>query len=331
MRGIIRTASPAAVVLLAALIALAGCGNKGAPVGQLTPDNPQAAKGPGAGAGGAQQAAAPGQEVVVDVYIPCAFGPASTKIAKLFEAANPGVRLNRTVENVSVLAPKIAAGAKPDVFMCNGDIEITALEQKGCVEEKRDVCFTSLVLVVAKANPAAVKDVKDLARPAVKSIAVATADTSVGYYAEKILKDAGIWGKVQGKLVRPRFPVELMKLAAQGKVQASMAYATCFRSKEGEHQAQAAKLKLITDYQEATCLTIACQSIVVKGCKSPEIARKFLEFLTTPDVQKILADSGFMTLAETKCYDVPGEGTGGAGTKGGAPAAPAAPAPRTGG
>lgn len=282
----------------------AGCGKKpgagpvGAAPGAVSAQPPQSA--PGA-------PAAPGQEVVLEVYVPCAFGTVSGKLAKLFEAANPGVRVNRVVENVSVLAPKIAAGAKPDLFLCNGDREVLMLESKGLVSEKRDFCFTSLVLIAPKANPAGVKSVADLAKPAVKSIAVGAPETSVGYYAQEILKQAGVWNKIQKKLVRPRFPIELLKLASQGRVQAAIAYATCFKSEDGGHKQQASKLSLVADFQEAYCQTIPCQAVVVAGCKHPDLARKFAEFLTTPECQTILAEAGFMTLSETKCHEAPGE------------------------
>ena len=306
------------LVLFSALVG-AGCGKKagagpvGASPGTVSARPPQA--------GGAGPVA-PGQEVVLEVYVPCAFGPASSKIAKLFEAANPGVRINRVVENVSVLAPKIAAGAKPDLFLCNGDHEVQMLESKGLVAEKRDFCFTSLVLITPKANPAGIKSVQDLVKPAVKTIAVGAPETSVGYYAQEILKQAGVWDKVQKKLVRPRFPIELMKLASEGKVQASIAYGTCFISEEGEHKQQAAKLKLVADFKTGYCQTIPCQAVVIAGCKHPELASKLAEFLTSPECQAIFASSGFMTLSETKCYEVPGEKPAAGPAQGGSSSAP---------
>lgn len=305
----------AVVAVVGGMLGTSGCAKRLPPAGG-GPSAPGgvAARPPVTGPGAATK---PGQEIVLEVFVPCAFGPASSKIAKLFEAANPGVRINRVVENVSVLAPKIAAGAKPDLFLCNGDREVAALEQKGLVAEKRDFCFTSLVLIVPKANPAGVTSIQDLAKPSVKTIAIGSSETSVGHYAEQVLRQAGIWEKVQKKLVRPRFPIELMKLASEGKVQASIAYGTCFKSEEGEHKKQAAKLKLVADFKEDYCQTIACQAVVVKGCKHPDLASKLAEFLTTPECQAIFAQAGFMTLSETKCYEVPGEKTGhapGAGT-----------------
>lgn len=242
------------------------------------------------------------QPVKLLVYSPCAFAKASAKISKLFEDANPGVKVTVVVENVGSLVPRIERGAKPDVFMCIGDHEVKELEKKGLVDYARDFCFTSLVLVVPKANPARVRTLKDLARPEVKTIAIANDDRSAGYYARRLLEENGLWDKVKAKLVRPRFPVELLKLPAKGKVQASIAYAACFRSKEPEKKDLAANIKLIMDFQPEYCQTIACRAAVIKGADHPELGRKFIDFLTDDECQKILADGGFMTLSEPKCY-----------------------------
>lgn len=289
------------VVAAAAIVVLWGCSKQpsGAEVSSTTPPPEGEQSGPGT--------APAGQEIVLDVYVPCAFADAATEIAVLFEKANPGVRVNRTVENVSTLKPRIANGAKPDVFMCIGDREVIDLEAKGLVDSKRDFCFTSIVLVVPQANPAKIQTIKDLAKPEVKTIALAADDVSAGYYARKVLEENGLWDKVQKKLVRPKFPVELLKLASQGKVQASLAYAACFRAEGGDQKQTAAKIKLITDFLDKYCQSVACSAAVIKGCSNPEQAKAFLDFLTRPECQEIFAKSGFMKLDDPKCFTPAGK------------------------
>lgn len=277
-----------AVVALSALLC-AGCAKQEAP--EVLPE----------------VAPPPQAEVVLDVFVPCAFADATSKIAEMFQAEHPNIRVNRTVENVSVLAPKIEAGAKPDVFLCIGDREVIALDEKGLVDSQRNFCFTSLVLVVPQANPGKVQTLKDLAKADVKTIAVAGDEVSAGYYARQVLEQEGLWDKLEKKLVRPKFPVELLKLAGEGKVQASLAYAACFRAEGGEKKQMAAKIKLISDFLEAHCQTIACPGAVIKGAKHPQEAQAFLDFLTKPECQDLLAAGGFMKLDDPKCFVTPGD------------------------
>ncbi|MBC7287165.1 MAG: molybdate ABC transporter substrate-binding protein [Armatimonadetes bacterium] len=257
------------------------------------------------------QPSAPTQQTtVITVFSPCAFAKAAVEIGKLFEQQNPGVKVNCVVENVGVLQPRIERGEKPEAFLGVGDHEVKTLESKGLVEYAQDFCFTSLALVVPASNPAGIKTLADLAKPQVKTIAIADDARSAGYYARQLLEEKGLWDKVQKKLVRPRFPVELLKLAAQGKVQATIAYGTCFRSGEQEKKELTGKIKLISDFQADFCQTIPCRAAVIKGAAHADLGRKFVDFLTTEEAQKILAKAGFMTLSEPKCFPPEGKSEG---------------------
>lgn len=282
-----------------ALVALAGCSHPAQKAATLPGNNNAAAKGPNVAQ---TPTAATGKTTQLQVYVPCAFEPASVKIKPLFEKSHPGVKIVTVVENVDVLAPKIMKGDKPDVFMCIGDKEVKDMAAKGLVAYQQPMCFTTLVLVVPLANPAKVSKLSDLTKPAVKTIAIGTPDTSVGFYAQKVLEDNHVWDKIQGKLTRPRFPVEMLRLPIAGKVQASIAFGACFRAKEGEEKAQSSKLKLISNFQDKYCLTIACPAAVIKGCQHPDVAKQFVDFLQTDQCQSIFDKAGFMKLSDPKCY-----------------------------
>jgi len=300
MRVVRKTEGPkvlaAVLVVLMAGIVVAGCGRKGAPP-STGPIQPPAQAGPAAEAGAGQAS-----ETVLEVFVPCAFADAIGTIAPLFEKEHPGVRINPNVENVGVLVPRILNGAKPDVFMCIGDKEVDSLQEAGLVDKRKNFCFTTVVLVVPQANPAKVHSLKDLAKPEVKTVAVGSEKLSVGFYARQILRDNGVWEKVKDKLVEPKFPVELLRLPRSGKVQASLAYAACFRAEGADKKRLAAGIKLIEDFQEDYCLTIACAAATIKGAEHLELGRQFIEFLTRPECQDIFKAGGFMRLDDPKCF-----------------------------
>ncbi len=280
----------AAAVALGALIALCGCGRK--PQGEAA-QPPEARH---------QAARVQEAEIVLDVYVPCAFAKAMEQISNWFEQENPQVRIAQRVENVSVLTQRIRDGAKPDAFLCVGDHEIDLLDQEGLIEYRRDFCFTSLMLLTPRANPAGVKTLADLAKPEVQTIAIGTSDRSVGYYAEQILKRQGLWEKIQGKLVRPKFPVAILKMLSEGRVQAGIAYAACYRAEEMEKKKMAAHMLMIEDFEDKYCQTIPCAAAVIKGAKHPEMGRRLIEFLLTDRCQDLLAKAGFKKLSAIKCY-----------------------------
>jgi molybdate transport system substrate-binding protein len=291
----------AIVAILVAVVVMTGCLSK--TTGPESGPTATAPSGPAApGATAAAPAAPAGKKTQLTVYVPCAFAPASAKIKALFEQAHPDVTVVPVVENVEVLFPKIAKGDKPDVFMCIGDKEIEALAAKKLVSYQKPMCFTTLVLVVPLSNPAKVATLADLAKADVKTLAVGTPETSVGFYAQKTLVDNKVWDKVKDKLVRPQYPVQLLKLASAGKVQASIAYGACFRAKEEEEKQMVAKIKLITDFQDKYCLTMACPAAVITGAPNQELGKAFVDFLATDACQQIFSDGGFMKLSDPKCF-----------------------------
>lgn len=248
------------------------------------------------------------QPTSLDVYIPCAFAAAGAKIAELFEAEHPGIDVAPRVENVEILAQRIAEGRQPDVFMCVGDIEVKALDEAGLVDYQRDFAFGTIVLVTAADNPLKLSKLQDLAADRVKSVAVAEETTSVGYYARELLKGQSVWDRVEHKVVAVKMPIELLKLAGRGRVDAALAYAACFRSEEeGDKKKLAANLTIVDDLTDEVCVSIPCPAASIEGCPHPAEAKQFIDFLTSDEAQEQIGKTGFMRLDAPKCYEGIGE------------------------
>lgn len=290
--SVARTRALATIAFVSALVCGAGCSRQ--------TNEPLAAQ------PAASHPVAPGdpqQDIELEVWVPCAYASAMTELSSLFEQQHPNVSLSQRVENVAVLAPRIAQGASPDVFMCVGDREVKALEDAGRVEYRKDFCFINLGIVTPKGNPAGVHSLKDLTKDSVKQVGVGAEDISVGYYARQLLKDAGVWEDMKDKVVESKMPIHLLQDAAKGKVDASIAYAVCLRAKKGEiAKTVGLKLELVDDLEEDFCFTIPCPAIAAKGCPHLQEARQFIDFLTTDEAQEVIDQYGFLPLKEPKCY-----------------------------
>jgi|YNPNPStandDraft_1061719.scaffolds.fasta_scaffold20358_2 molybdate transport system substrate-binding protein len=251
-----------------------------------------------------------GESQTIEVFVPCAFAPPMVKIVELFEKEHPNIKVVRQIENVEVLTPRIEKGAKPDVFLSVGDVEMDRLEKLGRVADREDFAFVTLALVSHADFAGKVDSLKDLTKPEVKSVAIGTPDTSAGHYAEVILKQAKLWEAVQPKLIRTKFPVQLLKFAREKKVDAALAFAACLKAEQGEwkeqdeYQKLAGKLRLVEDLGKGGdyCLTIACPAAIIQGCKNPAGGKVFIDFLRRDEAQGFFGKSGFLTLAEPKCF-----------------------------
>lgn len=279
--------------LVAALIVSGtGCPGKGGEPAATEPPVPLADTG------------VPEQEhITLDVWVPCAYASAMTKLSTLFEEEHPSVELSQRIENVAVLAPRIREGDSPDVFMCVGDVEVKRLEEADRVDYRQDFCFVTIGMATPRGNPAGVHSLKDLAKDSVKKVGVGVEDISVGHYARQMLKDAGVWGDIEDKIVEAQMPIRLLQMAGQGEVEASLAYAVCLRAEKGDvHKKFGLKLELVEGLEDELCMTIACPAISAQGCAHPQEARQFIDFLTTDEAQEVIGQYGFLTLKEPKCY-----------------------------
>lgn len=247
----------------------------------------------------------------LELFVPCAFAPPVVKIVEAFKKEYPQVRIVRQVENVEVLAPRIEKkGAKPDVFLCIGDIEMDRLQKRGLVQDRKDFCFVGLALVVHEGNPKHIKSLADLTKPEVRTVGIGAEETSPGYYARQLLAEMKIWDKVRPKVVCPKFPSQLLKFAGSlAKVDASIAYGACLRAGHGEWKEQDAYQQLSRSLEVAQwldqgqfCQTIPCPAATVTGCSNREAGEAFIDFLRGDTAQEYLKKSGFTRLDEPKCF-----------------------------
>lgn len=288
-----------ALMGLIALTLTAGCPGSG----------PSAVQDPHAMADGQNAADVPGENAQagdateLTVWVPCAYASAMPEIVPLFEEQHPGVKISTRVENIAVMPPRILEGETPDVLMSIGDVEVKPLTEADLVDYNQTFCFVEIYLVTKKGNPRGIESLSDLATDRVESVGVGTEDISVGYYAREMLRSAGIWEQVEGKIVEADMPVTLLRSTVEERVDAALAYAACVRAEKGEAvQKLGAHLQCIEEGVEDFCPTIACPAVSIKGCPNPELAKQFIDFLTTDEIQQIISDYGFLTLSEPKCF-----------------------------
>lgn len=265
----------------------------------------------GALAAGCGRGTGGGETEVVEALVPCGqIGP-FTEVARLFEEANPGVKVEWAAENMVVMTSKVLDGrAKPDVFLSMGDLEMDQLEAAGLVvpETRTPYAENSLALMVPKGNPAGVTRFEDLAKPSVRAIAVADPEqNSVGKHAMDALQSAGLWEQVKGKLLVARFAADGKDVTARGDVQASIGYYPCSVEVHvpGQEPAEPRKLTMVGQIPAEHYPPFWCEAAVVAGSRNPKGGRRLIEFLGTPEAQEVFVKWAFVRYA--------GEESGGRG------------------
>lgn len=270
-----------ALSLTLGFAALAGCGRQ--PTGRA-PASGEAA--------GAKQ--------VVNVLVPCGqVGPFS-QVIKLFEKAHPEIAIEWAQENMVTMTKKVLDGkATPDVFLSMGDLEMDKLEQAGklLAGTRQAYAPNSLALIVPAKNPGKVNTIQDLANPEVKAIAMPNPEVnSSGAHARQAFQKAGLWPKIERKILLPRFGADTKDLAVQGKVEVAIAYYPCSVEVHvpGAPPNLPKDLKLIGHIPSDLYPPFSVEGAVLKGAKNPEGGKVLLEFLHTPEAQQVFREWEFV-------------------------------------
>lgn len=125
------------------------------------------------------------------------------EIVPLFERAT-GSRVTLTIGSTGTFAHQIAAGAPADVFFSANEAYVDGLAANGHVIAETRTLYAQgrLVLATRRHGSPKLTDLRHLAEPAVRKIAIANPQHApYGKAAEQAMRAIGIWDRVKPKLV----------------------------------------------------------------------------------------------------------------------------------
>lgn len=236
----------------------------------------------GACAGGA------GGEVQLTVSAASSLGEALAVVARDYEALHPGVRLRLNTGSSGTLQRQIERGAPVDVFLSASPREMDALQAAGVIlsRTRLDVAGNELVLVVPAAAPEALGDFEDLARPAVRRVAIgAPAAVPAGRYALQVLEAVGVAGAVMPKAVQGQNVRQVLGYVELGEVDAGIVYRSDAHS--------TTRVRVVATAPAGSHEPIVYPAAVVAGTPHPEEAARFVDDLRAPRAAEVLRRFGF--------------------------------------
>jgi molybdate transport system substrate-binding protein len=216
-----------------------------------------------------------------------------------FAKAEPQLPLKLHFDNAVILARHIKKGDEPDIFVSPGETEIGNLVKQGLIDPDSvtTIGTFSIALIAPAANPAKIRSLEDLTRPEVKRIALAAPEeNSIGEYARQSLRKLGLWDKIQGKLTLREHALDSVQLVAGNRVEAAIVYETCPLESAPE-KAPESKVKIIAQLPPDSHPPVRVQAGIHVRSPNPKAARKFLDFLLTPEVQKRFEETGLPGVA----------------------------------
>jgi molybdate transport system substrate-binding protein len=187
----------------------------------------------------------------------------------------------------STLARQIEDGAPADVFVCAGRDWIDYLVERDLVEGEAIMFATTDLVCIA--NPAYKTAVSDMAQlgEALGVIGIADAGVPAGEYARQTLDSAGILKQAEPRLVGLADVRAVLKAVESGDVNFGFVYAT-----DALHAGDRVQLLFTVDSKLHD--PIEFYAVQIKASDRPEIAARFMEFLTRgPAARQKLREQGF--------------------------------------
>jgi molybdate transport system substrate-binding protein len=174
----------------------------------------------------------------------------------------------------SVLAKQIAEGAKADLFLSADVASVQYLAGRGLVAERRDLLTNRLAVVVPADSQLTLWELRDLAQPAVKRLALGEPAVPVGEYARQALGKVGILDELKPRVVGGYDVAATLQLVARGEVDAGIVYATDARGQ--------ARVRVALEVPADLHQPIVYPLVLLKGAQ-PQ-ARRLADYLfTVPD------------------------------------------------
>jgi len=223
--------------------------------------------------------------VTLTVSAAADLGPAFREIGSLFEGQT-GIKTSFNFGSTGQLAQQIEQGAPVDLFAAADVLRIDALEAKGLIlpDTRKVYALGRIALWTRADSPLRLERLEDLLRPEVGRIAIANPDHApYGVAARQALQSAGIWEKLQDRLVLAENAQQTLQYAQTGNVDAAIVPLSLSNQGGGRWVLVPAEL------HRPIIQTLA----VIKGAAHEREARSFADFVTGPQGKEVLGKYGF--------------------------------------
>jgi len=226
----------------------------------------------------------------VTVFAAASLTDALNQLTKSYEKES-GDKLVFNFGASSLLARQIQEGAPADVFFSADEARMDALEKQDLLlpGTRKSRLSNTLVIVVAGDSPLKITSPEDLASPLVKRLALADPKAvPAGVYSKEFLEKRKLWGAVEPKVV-PTENVRAALAAVESRnVDAGMVYKT--------DAALSRKVGVACEISASEGPAISYPVAVLKGASNVARAKKFVEYLNSPDAAQVFQRYGFIVL-----------------------------------
>ena len=211
--------------------------------------------------------------------------PVFEELGREFESATK-TKVVFVFGSTGMLTRQIENGAPFDLFASASASYIDQLDQQGLIisDSKTIYARGRITLWASNESPVRFQGIADLARPEIQRVAIANPDHApYGLAAKQALQSAGVWDRVQPKLVYGDNIRQTLQYAQTGNVEVAIVALSLSIPSNGRWTLIPEELHQPIDQ------TLA----IMKSTKNEPAARAFITFLSSPQGKAIMKKYGF--------------------------------------
>lgn len=219
---------------------------------------------------------------------------AMTEIEQIYEQEHPQSEIIYNFASSGSLQRQIEQGAPVDVFISAAVNKMDALAEQELLltETRRDLLKNQMVLIAPESNNKSnfqFDNFNDLTTEEITTVALGQpASVPAGKYAQEVLNSLQIADKVNSKAVYAKDVRQVLNYVATGNVDAGIVYQTDARLSD--------RVQVVATAPEDTHSPVIYPVAAIKDSDRSEAASELIEFLATPEAQKVFKEYGFASV-----------------------------------
>jgi len=222
----------------------------------------------------------------ITVFAAASLTDSMKQIAAAYEKTS-GDKIRFNFGASSTLARQIQEGAPADIFFSADEAKMDGLKNLIDPATRKTRLGNSLVVVVATDSALPIKSASDLTNASIQKIALADPKAvPAGVYAKAWLNQQHLWTAIEPKVVSTENVRAALAAVESGNVEAGVVYKT--------DAGISKKVKVAYEVPAKDAPAIRYPLALVKDSKQPEAAKKFLNYLDTPEAGDIFKKFGFV-------------------------------------
>lgn len=252
-------------------------------------------------------AASEADQVELVVFAAASMTETLTELSNAYMEENPNVNVVLNFDSSGTLKTQIQEGADCDVFISAGQLQMDQLDANAdpsvntegldfVLEDSRfDILENKVALAVPDDNPKNINSYDDMKAGLEDGsilLAMGNSDVPVGQYTQKILTYLGLDETAlanAGNITYGSNVKEVTTQVSEAAVDCGIIYQT---------DAYSAGLTVVDTATPEMCGQVIYPAAVLNVSKNPDIAKDYLDFLTSDDADAVFEEVGFTAINE---------------------------------